>query len=104
MALHQVSISYLLGDAGTAIEHARDIRPATLPTTERQARYYIDVARAFDQWGKHDRCYTALLAAEKAAPQEVRRGSVRIIAAGLMRHDRRLPGIRNFAARVGALG
>ncbi|WP_276314956.1 helix-turn-helix domain-containing protein [Streptomyces sp. WAC 06738] len=101
--LHQISISYLLGDAGTAIEHARRIRPATLPTPERQARYYVDVARAFDQWGKPDRCYSALLAAEKAAPQEVRLGSVRTIAAGLMRHDRHLPGIRNFAARVGAL-
>ncbi|MHA4820161.1 helix-turn-helix domain-containing protein [Streptomyces aculeolatus] len=101
--LHQISISYLLGDAGTAIEHARRIRPAALPTPERQARYYVDVARAFDQWGKHDRCYNALLAAEKAAPQEVRRGSVRTIAASLMRHDRHLPGVRAFAVRVGAL-
>ncbi|GAA2127572.1 helix-turn-helix domain-containing protein [Streptomyces synnematoformans] len=104
VTLHQISISYLLGDAGTAIEHARRIRPATLPTPERQARYYVDVARAFDQWGKHDRCYSALLAAEKAAPQAVRLGSVRTIAASLMRHDRHLPGIRLFAARVGALG
>lgn len=47
--LHQISISYLLGDAGQAIEHARRIDTAALPTTERQARYWIDVARAFDQ-------------------------------------------------------
>ncbi|WP_405743012.1 XRE family transcriptional regulator [Streptomyces sp. NBC_01525] len=100
--LHQVSISHLLGDAGQAIEHARRIDAAALPTTERQARYWIDVARAFDQWGKPDRCYRALLAAEQAAAQEVRRGSVRTMAAGLMRHDRTLPGIRAFAHRVGA--
>ncbi|MBU3864988.1 XRE family transcriptional regulator, partial [Streptomyces sp. 4503] len=66
-------------------------------------RYWIDVARAFDQWGKPDRCYRALLAAEHAAPQEVRRGSVRTLAAGLMRHDRALPGVRAFAQRVGVL-
>ncbi|MEU5101735.1 MULTISPECIES: helix-turn-helix transcriptional regulator [unclassified Streptomyces] len=103
VVLHQISISYLLGDAGQAIEHARRIDTAALPTTERQGRYWIDVARAFDQWGKPDRCYRALLAAEHAAPQEVRRGSVRTIAAGLMRHDRSLPGVRAFAQRVGAL-
>ncbi|MET7641041.1 helix-turn-helix transcriptional regulator [Streptomyces sp. NPDC005438] len=101
--LHKISISHLLGDAGQAVEQARHIRPATLPTTERQARYWIDVARAFQQWGKHDRCYRALLAAEQAAPQEVRRGSVRSVAVGLMRHDRTLPGVRAFAHRIDAL-
>lgn len=101
--LHQISVNHLLGDAGTAIEHARHIQPAALPTTERQARYWIDVARAFDQWGKPDRCYRALLAAEHAAPQEVRRASVRAIAADLMQHDRTLPGVRAFATRLHAL-
>jgi transcriptional regulator with XRE-family HTH domain len=101
--LHQISVSHLLGDAGAAIEHARHIQPAALPTTERQARYWIDVARSFDQWGKPDRCYRALLAAEHAAPQEVRRASVRTIATGLMQHDRTLPGVRAFATRTHAL-
>ncbi|OII65082.1 transcriptional regulator [Streptomyces sp. CC53] len=101
--LHRVSICHLLGDAGQAIEHARRIDPAALPTTERRARYWIDVARAFDQWGKPDRCYQALLAAEHAAPQEVRRGAVQHMAAGLMVHDRTLPGVRAFARRVGVL-
>ncbi|MCP3817496.1 hypothetical protein NLX86_04895 [Streptomyces sp. A3M-1-3] len=45
----------------------------------------------------------ALLAAEQAAPQEVRRGSVRNMAADLLRHDRSLPGVRTFATRIGAL-
>lgn len=101
--LHQISICHLLGDVGQAIEHARRVDVAHLPTTERQARYWIDVARSFDQWGKPDRCYRALLAAEQAAPQEVRRGTVRTMTADLMRHDRTLPGVRAFATRVGAL-
>ncbi|GAA0900466.1 helix-turn-helix transcriptional regulator [Streptomyces thermoalcalitolerans] len=101
--LHQVSISHLLGDAGQAVEHARRVDAAALPTAERRARYWIDVARAFGQWGKPDRCYRALLAAEHAAPQEVRRDAVRTMVAGLMRHDRTLPGVQAFAHRVGAL-
>lgn len=101
--LHQISISHLLGDAGQAIEHARRVDVTHLPTTERAARYWIDVARSFDQWRKPDRCYRALLAAEQAAPQEVHRGSVRSIAADLLRHDRTLPGVRKFATRIGAL-
>ncbi|MFF2073321.1 hypothetical protein ACFVXG_01040 [Kitasatospora sp. NPDC058162] len=95
VALHELSVHYELDDAGRAID------PAALPTAERQARFFTDVARAFDQWGKYEQCYRALLAAEETAPQEVRRGAVRNLAIGLLRYDRRLPGVRDFAARAG---
>ncbi|MFD0403824.1 helix-turn-helix domain-containing protein [Kitasatospora sp. NPDC127116] len=101
VALHELSVHYELGDAGRAIELARTIDPTALPTAERQARFFIDVARAFDQWGKPEQCYRALLAAEEAAPQEVRRGAVRDLAVGLLRHDRKLPGVQDFALRAG---
>ncbi|WP_051712194.1 helix-turn-helix domain-containing protein [Streptomyces sp. NRRL S-350] len=101
VALHELSVHHELGDAGRAIELARTVDPSALPTAERQARFFTDVARAFDQWGKHEHCYRALLAAEEAAPQEVRRGSVRDLAVGLLRYDRKLPGVRDFAARAG---
>ncbi|MFI0264171.1 XRE family transcriptional regulator [Streptomyces sp. NPDC017056] len=101
--LHQISISHLLGDAGQAIDHARHIDTTRLPTRERQARYWIDVARAFAQWNKPEPCYRALRAAEQAAPQEVRRASVRTMATALMRHDRTLTGVQTFARRIGAL-
>ncbi|MGW1764020.1 helix-turn-helix domain-containing protein [Streptomyces sp. NPDC002073] len=102
VALHEVSVHYELGDAGRAIERASTIDPTALPTAERQARFFTDVARAFDQWGKPEQCFKALLAAEQAAPQEIRRGVVRDLATGLLRHDRKLPGVREFAARAGA--
>ncbi|MEU7021653.1 helix-turn-helix domain-containing protein [Streptomyces sp. NPDC046203] len=101
VALHELSVHYELGDAGRAIELARTIDPATLPNAERQARFFIDVARAFDQWGKPGPCYRALLAAEEAAPQEIRRGAVRDLAVRLLRHDQKLPGVRDFATRTG---
>jgi hypothetical protein len=43
-----------------------------IATAERQGRYWVDVARAYHQWGKPEGCYRALLAAERAAPAEVR--------------------------------
>lgn len=99
--LHLLSVHYELGDAGQAIDLARTIDPASLPTAERQARFFIDVARAFEQWGKPEPCFRALLAAEQVAPQEIRRSAAHRIAAGLLRHDRALPGVRDFATRAG---
>ncbi|WP_083976111.1 helix-turn-helix domain-containing protein [Kitasatospora azatica] len=101
VALHELSVHYELGDAGRAIELAATIDPTALPTAERQARFFTDVARAFDQWNKPEQCFKALLAAEQAAPQEIRRGAVRDLASALLRHDRKLIGVREFAARAG---
>jgi hypothetical protein len=69
--LHRISAAWRLGD-GTAIDHARKIRAGTIRLPERQARYWVDVARAFDQWGKPTEYYRALRIAERAAPEEVR--------------------------------
>jgi len=107
VTLYQVSIAQVLGDNGTAIEHAKTLRPAEIPTAERQGRYWIDVARAFHQWGKPENCYRALLAAERAAPAEVRyRPPVHRITEDLLSADHRsaLPGLRAFAGRIGLPG
>ena len=104
VTMYQVSIAQALGDCGTAIEHAKTLRPAAIPTPERQGRYWIDVARAYHQWAKPEPCYRALLAAERAAPAEVRyRPPVHRIAEDLLRaHNRQsLPGLRAFARRIG---
>jgi hypothetical protein len=44
LTLYQVSIAQVLGDSGTAIDHARTIRVGALPTPERQGRCRVDVA------------------------------------------------------------
>jgi transcriptional regulator with XRE-family HTH domain len=107
LALYQVSIAQVLGDNGTAIDHARSIRPDDIPTPERKGRYWVDVARAWHQWGKPDACYQALLAAERAAPAEVRyRPPVHRMTEDLLSRNSRnsLPGLRAFAHRVGLPG
>ncbi len=107
LTLYQVSIAQVLGDSGTAIDHARTIRAGDIPTPERQGRYWVDVARAWHQWGKPEACYRSLLAAERAAPAEVRyRPPVHRMTEDLLRADTRsaLPGLRDFARRVGVPG
>lgn len=69
--LHRVNIAVTLGDAGTAIDVARGIDLSTIIVTERKASLLVDTARAFLQWGKHDKAYIALRAAEATAREEV---------------------------------
>ncbi len=103
VALYQVSIAQVLGEPGLAIRHARTLRVAAIPTPERRGRFWIDVARAWHQWGRPEECYRALLAAERAAPAEVRyRPPVHRITEDLLRSARHpMPGLREFARRIG---
>jgi hypothetical protein len=102
--LHRVNIAVTLGDAGTAVEVARGIDLSTITVTERKATLFIDTARAFLQWGRHEKAYIALRAAEKLAPEEVAgRPSVHRLVRDLMTSAP--PTVRRdaarFAARVG---
>jgi tetratricopeptide (TPR) repeat protein len=101
---HRISAAYALGDAGTAIAHAARVPPGAIRIPERLSRYWVDVARAYHQWGKPARCYHALLTAERHAPEEVRsRPVVRTLAAQLLSVPRQagMSGLREFAIRVG---
>lgn len=105
VTLHQISVHRLLGDAGRAIQAARALRANTIGVPERRARYWLDIARAFDQWNKPESCYRALISAHQAAPQEVAgRPVVRSLVAALRQTDRAhaLPGLREFACQVQA--
>jgi hypothetical protein len=75
----------MLGDAGTAVDVARKIDLSAIEVTERKANLLVDTARAFLQWGKHDKAYVALRAAEETAHEEVGgRPSVQRIIRDLM--------------------
>lgn len=105
VGLYRISIARVLGDSGTAIEVARQIDPLAIPVVERRARYWSDVARSFHQWGKPEQCFRALLAAERASPDEVHyRKPIHQITASLLQHPtaHTLQGLYAFARRVGA--
>jgi hypothetical protein len=100
--LHEISAEYSVGEVGAALAAARHINPASLPTVERRARYYTDVARAYGQWGRRDECLHALLAAERQAPEETHaRPAVRDMVSGLLVSGRCNPELRGLAARCG---
>jgi len=104
--LHRVNIAVCLGDAGAAISHARKVNLDQLTVTERKASFFVDTARAFAQWGKHEKVLHALRAAEELAPQEVRsRPAVRRLISDLLATAPPTvrPHLSEFAARIGAL-
>jgi transcriptional regulator with XRE-family HTH domain len=102
--VYAIGVHYALGEAGAAVATAARVHPGQLPTAERRARYWCDTARAWHQFGDPRRTYRALVAAFAEAPAEVRdRASMRMLVAGLLRYDGRLPGVRRFAEKVHAL-
>ena len=106
VVVHRVNIAVSLGDAGQAIEHARKVNLDLLPITERRAAFLVDVARAFAQWGKHEKAYDALRAAEQVAPQEVSsRPSVRRLVADLLATSPPTvrPHLQDLADQIGAI-
>jgi hypothetical protein len=104
VAIYQIGVRTALGDAGTALDYARKIEVNTVPTPERQARFCLDTARAWHRFGSHGNCFHALQAAERCAPEELRRSSVRSLVVTLLDAPGPTPsGLREFAARCGAV-
>ena len=104
--LHRINVAVRLGDAGSAISHARAVDLDQLTVTERKATFFVDTAEAFHQWGKHEKAYQALRAAEQVAPQEVRaRPAVRHLVTDLLATAPPTvrPHLSEFAARIGAV-
>ncbi|WP_249416565.1 XRE family transcriptional regulator [Streptomyces sp. TS71-3] len=102
--LHLVSAENSIGDPSAAIAAAAAIAPAGLPSAERRARYYTDVANAYNRWGRREDCIHNLLQAERCAPQETHaRPAVKSLVSGLFLSGRTTPELRRLAARTGVL-
>ncbi|MEU0156774.1 hypothetical protein [Micromonospora fulviviridis] len=70
--LHRVNIALTLGDAGTAIALARQVPLDKISLAERKASLFVDVARAYTQWGRYEHGLNALRSAYQVAPEEIR--------------------------------
>lgn len=104
VTIYQIGVHTALGDAGTALDHARKIDLRTVPTPERQARFCLDTARAWHRFGSPSKCFQALQVAEHCAPEELRRSSVRSLVVSLVETPGpTLSGLREFAVRCGAV-
>jgi transcriptional regulator with XRE-family HTH domain len=102
VALHLISAENFAGDPSAAVATAIRLPPASLPTTERRARYWTDTARAYTQWGRRDEAISALLAGEYQAPQDIHaRPAVHDLVRGLLITGRTGPDLRGLARRCG---
>jgi hypothetical protein len=102
LAIYQIGVHTALGDAGTALDYARKIELRSVPTPERQARFWVDTARAWHRFGNTHNSFQALQAADRSAPEEVRRSSVRSLLITLLDAPGPTPsGLRDFATRCG---
>lgn len=96
--LHRVNIALTLGDAGTAIAIARTVPLEKVALAERKASLFVDVARAYTQWGRYEHGLTALRTAYEVAPEEIRcRPAVQRIAGDLAM-------LANSSVRTAAVG
>ena len=102
--VYQIGIHTALGDSAAALGHARAVDQQALPTPERHARFCIDTARAWQQHGRPDQAYQALLVAERQSPEEIRRPSVKTLITTMTQTPGMRPaGLRHLAERAGAL-
>ncbi|WP_214110363.1 hypothetical protein [Acrocarpospora catenulata] len=102
VAVYRIGIHTTLGEPGIALNHARTVDHHLLPTPERQARYRIDTARAWEQFGRPTQAVQTLLAAERIAPQEISRPSVATLVSGLLYGPGPTPTeLRALAVRAG---
>jgi hypothetical protein len=96
--LHRVNVALTLGDAGTAIAIARTVPLEKVTLAERKASLFVDVARAYTQWGRYEHGLSALRTAYEVAPEEIRcRPAVQRIAGDLAM-------LTNGSARTAAVG
>ncbi|WP_101787216.1 transcriptional regulator [Nonomuraea indica] len=68
---HRVNVALRFGDAGTAIDYARQVELDKLPINERKATLLLDTSRAFLMWNQHDKALHILRAAGEIAPEEI---------------------------------
>ncbi|KAB8166985.1 helix-turn-helix domain-containing protein [Streptomyces sp. 3MP-14] len=78
VALHEVDVLLRLDDAWAAVEAGRRITTEDLArlNRERRARHLVTKARALALTGRREEATAALVAAERLAPEEVRRPAV----------------------------
>jgi hypothetical protein len=66
--IHRAGVLNTLGDPAGALEVLRRLNPGQIPQAERKARYYIEIARAWEAQGDPGRALSARRQAAQAAP------------------------------------
>ena len=102
VAIHRVNTAMELGNVQTALDSGLSLNTDRVPA-ERQARYLLDIARAYSLTGNRDEALRTTLTAERIAPEQVRQHYLsRNIVTALIRNTSRKPTIEleRLAERV----
>lgn len=101
--VYRIGVFNALGTPDEGVKVAARLDISRLPTVERRARAWTDTARMWHALGDGSQTFAALRLVEQEAPQEVRRPALRALASDLFYGPARVPGLREFATRTGAL-
>ncbi|MCR8577429.1 helix-turn-helix domain-containing protein [Streptomyces sp. Isolate_219] len=101
--VYRIGVLTALGTPDEGVEVAARLDIDRMPTPERRARAWTDTARMWHALGDGRQTFAALRRVEHEAPQEVRRPALRALTSDLLYGSARVPGVREFAARTGAL-
>lgn len=101
--LYRISVHNTLGTPDEGVMVADRLNVDHIPTAERRARAWTDIARMHHALGQGTETFAALRRVEQEAPQEVRRPALRALTTNLLYGPARIPGLREFAGRTGAL-
>jgi hypothetical protein len=101
--VYRIGVLNALGTPDEGVKVAARLNIDSMPTAERRARAWTDTARMWHALGDQPQTFAALRRVEREAPQEARRPALRALTADLLYLPARVPGVREFAARTGAL-
>ncbi|KYG51275.1 MULTISPECIES: hypothetical protein [Streptomyces] len=103
VGLYRISVHNTLGTPDEGVMVADRLNVDHIPTAERRARAWTDIARMHRALSQGTETFTALRRVEQEAPQEARRPALRALTTNLLYRPARIPGLREFAGRTGAL-
>ncbi|MDQ8707503.1 helix-turn-helix transcriptional regulator [Streptomyces sp. LHD-70] len=100
---YRISVLNALGTPDEGVRIAQRLDIDHMSTAERRARAWTDTARMWHALGDGPQTLIALRHVEQEAPQEVRRPALRALTTDLLYAPARVPGVREFAIRTGAV-
>ncbi|MFF0481936.1 helix-turn-helix domain-containing protein [Streptomyces sp. NPDC004435] len=101
--VYRIGVHNTLGTPDEAVELSRGLNIGLMSTAERRARAWTDTARMWHALGNGQQTFAALRRVEREAAQEARRPALRALTANLLYGPTRLPGLKEFAVRTGAV-
>ncbi|WP_019061541.1 helix-turn-helix domain-containing protein [Streptomyces prunicolor] len=103
VGIYAVAVNVECGRSSAAVASAAQLNPRDIPSTNRRAQHFIDLARSHFQAGDHESVRGALLASERASKETIAfNPEGRQIVSDIIRTNRSVDdGIAGLAERLG---